>query len=139
MKPLNFLILLFAAGTLFTGCMEFTSNRTPEINDDYSVIIDHISKLTNSKNVVLWVIIKENGDRDPKSAELRIDLIKPDSFSTLSSDNNAKAKEIIHWLNPKLKNPEQYNNFSINEITNPTELKPDQNIAKTIKIDRNDL
>lgn len=140
MKQLKLVFVILFNVTVFAGCIQsFISNGSPELIEDYSVIREHLINETKSKSVDLIAVVETNSDHEIKSADLRIDLIKPQFFSNLNSDNNAKAKELARWVKRKLKKPEQYNLIIINEITEPTNTTPAPNISNTIKLQSKDL
>ena len=140
MQALKFLIVLLFSVTVFASCiMSHTSNGSPEVVGEYSVVTDHLMKETKSKSVELIAIVESNSGGEVKSADLRIDLIRPESFSNLSSGNNAKAKELILWVKQRLKNPEQYSSFSLNEIAKSTDTTPAPDVNNTIRLERKDL
>ncbi len=80
MKQLKYSMLLILIVTLFVGCLEFTTNSSPELIEDYSTVTDYVRQMTSSESVQLWAIIERNSKQEVQTAELRIDLISPTLF-----------------------------------------------------------
>ncbi len=139
MKNKQLLALLLLTIVMLSSCFKSTTNSSPELLEDDRTVTDYITTKTNATSTFLYAVITKSSNENVEDAVLRIDLIKPSSFSSLILNNNSKAKELIVWLKGKLKNPEQYKNYELNEVTESTDTYPAPNVARTIKIKAKDL